>query len=267
MTKQFLFGFLVASLLSAGYVALKYISDEEMAVDIDQVFKPCTILTVPNAVSDTIPQYSHIKGKMLPPGTYTYATRNSTGRNKLWIDLGFDIYELITDSLHFERIDVWEDADIKIAANDAGGSRAYTGTDIFLIDAYDPQQPTMWLGKPIYHAYDLYVLIHELGHNLGLAHEHPNPKNGIKWRRKLMYDEVFSKSPYNWTWERANVWFDGFDPEKYELSEFDAESAWLYYYPCKYTLDSIGCGKINYFFSRGDIKGLQSDYGNPFKDN
>lgn len=226
--------------------------------------RPCVELTVPSELTDTIPQYSHIKDKMLPPGTYTYTTKNGGGYRDIFVDLAYQIYELITTDLHFERISSWEDADIRMMLDDPGGSRAYTGTDIFIITGNSKTEPTIWIGSYIYHSYDLYVLLHEIGHNLGLDHEHPNQTNGIKWNKEKLHAEVFSQPPYNWTWERSLDWFAGHDPEKYELSEFDENSMWLYYYHCKYTLDGRGCGKLNYFFSQGDIEGLQSDYGNPF---
>ena len=59
---------------------------------------------------------------------------------------------------------------------DQGGSWSFIGTDVLAIP---PGEPTMNIGwQP-----DLPTCLHELGHTLGLIHEHENPLANIPWNR------------------------------------------------------------------------------------
>jgi len=59
---------------------------------------------------------------------------------------------------------------------DQGGSWSFIGTDVLAIPANEPTMNIGW--QP-----DLPTCLHELGHTLGLIHEHENPLANIPWNR------------------------------------------------------------------------------------
>jgi hypothetical protein len=64
-------------------------------------------------------------------------------------------------------------------------------------DAYNVAQnePTMNLGWM-----ELDTAIHEIGHAMGMQHEHQNPNAGIVWDRQAVYDSL-AKPPNSWSKE------------------------------------------------------------------
>jgi hypothetical protein len=71
-----------------------------------------------------------------------------------------------------------------------GGSWSYLGTEILTIP---PDQPTMNIGW----GPDLPTCLHELGHTLGLIHEHQNPAAGIPWDQPKVF-AYYSGPPNYW---------------------------------------------------------------------
>lgn len=76
-----------------------------------------------------------------------------------------------------------------------GGSWSLVGRDALLVD---PESPTLNMGWPDDPARDL----HELGHALGLIHEHQSPAGAIPWAREAVY--AFYGGQPNF-WSRAEV--------------------------------------------------------------
>lgn len=108
---------------------------------------------------------------------------------KTWKDLGI--------GLIFREVSDTTDAMIRIAfRND--GSWSYVGRDILTIDR---QEATMNIGWDI--TQDLDTGIHEIGHTLGLQHEHQNPNAGITWDEEAVYRSL-AAPPNNW--DRATTY-------------------------------------------------------------
>src|SRR5215213_8438656 len=58
-------------------------------------------------------------------------------------------------------------------------------------------QPTTVYGWDLTTQYGRGTALHELGHVLGMEHEHQNPFAGIKWHEQAVYDSL-AKPPNNW---------------------------------------------------------------------
>ena len=65
------------------------------------------------------------------------------------------------------------DADIRVTFNAGGGAWSYVGTDVRSIPQSTATMNLGWLSLDAY--------LHEIGHTLGLLHEHQNPTTPIPW--------------------------------------------------------------------------------------
>ena len=112
---------------------------------------------------------------------------------------------------------------IRIAFDQSGGSWSYVGTDALDIPR---QMPTMNFGWPI--AGDPGTVLHELGHALGLGHEHQNPEGGIKWNEEEVIKEL-SGAPNFWDEEtiRHNV-LERYSRDQINGTDLDPNSIMMY---------------------------------------
>src|SRR5262249_13757272 len=74
------------------------------------------------------------------------------------------------------------------------GSWSYIGTDIL---KYQDLGRTMNYGWDLTTIWGHATALHEIGHTLGLPHEHQNPGAGIVWNEPKVY-AYFSGPPDNW---------------------------------------------------------------------
>jgi len=116
---------------------------------------------------------------------------------------GFKIWEAVGIGLKFKEVKKREEANIRIAFMQDDGSWSYVGRDI-LNKRKDPR--TMNFGWNVatqdrHNGID--TIIHEIGHTLGLPHEHQNPFAGIVWNKKAVY-AALAAPPNNWSKEETD---------------------------------------------------------------
>ena len=103
-----------------------------------------------------------------------------------WKGLGLGLaFTEVTDSAQ---------AEIRIGFDESDGSWSYVGRDIL-----EPPQNdrTMNFGWDLTDDYGTTTALHEIGHTLGMPHEHQNPFAGIIWNEEAVYD-FLGGPPNNW---------------------------------------------------------------------
>ncbi len=104
----------------------------------------------------------------------------------------FKIWKDLDIGLSFVEVDSRSDAKIRIGFMQGDGSWSYVGRDVLL---QPENKRTMNLGWDI--SNDIDTAIHEIGHTLGLPHEHQNPNAGIQWNEEAVYNTL-AKPPNSW---------------------------------------------------------------------
>ena len=153
-------------------------------------------------------------------------------------------------------------AEIRISFEADPGSWSAAGTDCLLREAFPLAEPTMnygWLRDDTEQEEYRRVVLHEFGHALAAIHEHQNPKGGIRWNEKAVY-EMFSGPPNNWS--KEDIDFNIL--QKYELDQlnataFDRKSIMLYQFPPELIQGGKGT-PANTDLSAGDKKFIARMY-------
>lgn len=137
-----------------------------------------------------------------------------------WKDLGI--------GLEFAEVADRSEAEIRIAFDQGEGSWSYVGRDVLGISA---NEPTMNFGWDLTDDYGRTTALHEIGHTLGLPHEHQNPFAGIVWDEAKVY-EFFSGPPNHWPPDQTlhNV-LRKIDASEVEGSSWDPDSVMEYWFP------------------------------------
>jgi len=108
-----------------------------------------------------------------------------------WKDLGI--------GLVFREVTNASEAEIRIGFDQDDGSWSYVGRDVLGI----PQnERTMNFGWDLTTTYGGTTALHEIGHTLGMPHEHQNPNAGIVWDEEAVY--AFLGGPPN-SWPREQT--------------------------------------------------------------
>jgi hypothetical protein len=140
------------------------------------------------------------------------------------------------------------------------GSWSYVGVDALLIPQSQPTMNFGWLHSNTPNEEYSRVVLHELGHALGLIHEHQNPADGIPWNEKAVL-AYYMGPPNNWTAEmtRHNV-LDKYDKSYTKYTDFDAYSIMLYPVPKAHTLGDFEISWRNSQLSELDRKFVRELY-------
>ena len=135
---------------------------------------------------------------------------------KIWTDVGIGV--------SFEEVASRDDAEVRIGFMDGDGSWSYIGRYILEIGT---NRRTMNIGWDI--TSDIDTAVHEIGHTLGLPHEHQNPNAGIVWNEEAVYAAL--AAPPN-EWPQEKTWYNiirKISPDSVQGSNWDPKS--IMHYP------------------------------------
>jgi hypothetical protein len=138
----------------------------------------------------------------------------------------FQTWKDLPIGLDFKEVDSLGEAEVRIAFDQSDGSWSYIGRD--LLTAAPPTAQTVNFGWDLTTPYGHTTALHELGHTLGMPHEHQSPFSGIVWKEDVVYS-TFSKPPNSWS--RAMIEhniLEKLQPAQVEGSSWDPDSIMEY---------------------------------------
>ncbi len=130
--------------------------------------------------------------------------------------------------LEFTETSDRSEAEVRVAFDQGDGSWSYVGRDLLGIANTDP---TMNFGWDLTDDYGRTTALHEIGHTLGMPHEHQNPFAGIEWDEPKVYS-YFAGAPNSWS--RAQTFqnvLKKLGQQDVEGSDWDPDSVMEYWFP------------------------------------
>jgi hypothetical protein len=140
----------------------------------------------------------------------------------------FAAWKATGTGLEFREVSDRSEAEIRIGFQQGDGSWSYVGRDV-LAQGVDAR--TMNFGWDLTTTHGRSTALHEIGHTLGMPHEHQNPFAGIVWNEQAVYDHL-GGPPNNW--DRGTTFHNvlrKLDPAEVEGSDWDPDSIMHYAFP------------------------------------
>jgi hypothetical protein len=138
----------------------------------------------------------------------------------------FDTWKAAGIGLEFREVQQLSEAEVRIGFSLADSSSASAvGRDVLTIPL---NEPTTVYGWDLTTKYGRGTALHELGHVLGMEHEHQNPYAGIKWHEEAVY-QALAQAPNNWSRDTTyhNI-LEKLDPQQVQGSSWDPDSIMEY---------------------------------------
>lgn len=138
----------------------------------------------------------------------------------------FAKWKAVGIGLEFQEVSQLSEAEIRIGYSTTDGSSAsQVGRDVLTVSQ---TEPTTVYGWDLTSTYGSGTALHELGHVLGMEHEHQNPFAGIKWHEQAVYASL-ARPPNNW--DRATTYhniLEKLTPQQVQGSKWDPDSIMEY---------------------------------------
>jgi hypothetical protein len=130
--------------------------------------------------------------------------------------------------LEFVEVTDRTEAEVRVTFDQRDGAWSYVGRDVLDIAT---DEATMNFGWDLTDEYGRSTALHEIGHTLGLPHEHQNPFSGIEWDEPKVYT-YFAGPPNVWSREETfhNV-LRKLEATEVEGSQWDPDSVMEYWFP------------------------------------
>ena len=138
----------------------------------------------------------------------------------------FATWKAVGIGLDFTEVNQLSEAEVRIGYSVADGSSASSvGRGVLQVPL---NEPTTVYGWNLTTHYGRGTALHELGHVLGMEHEHQSPFAGIKWHEQAVYDSL--AQPPN-SWNHATTYhniLEKLSPQQVQGSAWDPDSIMEY---------------------------------------
>lgn len=134
----------------------------------------------------------------LADGTQRFVTWKGNEAQKKTVREAFAAWKALPLGLEFKEVASADEAEIRIGFMRGDGSWSWVGRDVLDIGT---GERTMNFGWDI--AADADTALHEIGHTLGMHHEHQNPFAGIVWNEEAVYASL-GAPPNSWSREKTD---------------------------------------------------------------
>jgi hypothetical protein len=138
----------------------------------------------------------------------------------------FRLWKAVGIGIDFQEVNQLSEAEVRIGYSEADGSSASSvGRDVLHVPT---TEPTTVYGWDLTTPYGRGTALHELGHVLGMEHEHQNPFAGITWHEQAVYDAL-AKPPNGW--DHATTYhniLEKLSPQQVQGSAWDPDSIMEY---------------------------------------
>ena len=115
----------------------------------------------------------------------------------------FDIWKQVGIGITFQEVATPGEAEIRISFLQGDGSWSGIGREIL---TFPSGEPTMNFGWDLTRSpREIDTAVHEIGHTLGLPHEHQNPKAGIVWDEEAVFQNLAGDPNF---WDRNKTFFN-----------------------------------------------------------
>src|SRR5262249_13444029 len=138
----------------------------------------------------------------------------------------FAKWKAVGIGLEFQEVSQLSEAEVRIGYSTADGSSASAvGREVLSVPL---NEPTTVYGWDLTTHYGSGTGLQELGHVIGMEHEHQNPFAGIKWHEQAVYDAL-AKPPNNWDHDTTyhNI-LEKLSPQQVQGSTWDPDSIMEY---------------------------------------
>jgi hypothetical protein len=156
----------------------------------------------------------------------------------------FAKWKAVGIGLEFKEVSRLSEAEVRIGYSEAdGASESSVGRDVLRVPE---NEPTTIYGWDLTSRYGSGTALHEIGHVLGMEHEHQNPFAGIKWHEDAVYENL-GKPPNSWDRETIfrNI-LQKLTPQQVQGSSWDPDSIMEYEFeagliaePKKYEINGL----------------------------
>lgn len=162
-------------------------------------------------------------------GTKEWKSYKGTPAQMNVVRKAFATWKKLGIGLDFVEVKNREDAEVRIGFMEDDGSWSYVGREILNQKVNDRTMNFGWnIAVPDQHN-GIDTAVHEIGHTLGLQHEHQNPFSGIVWNEEAVYTSL-GGAPNNW--DRATTFeniIKKLDKKEVNGSKWDPNS--IMHYP------------------------------------
>ena len=152
-------------------------------------------------------------------------------------------------NLTFMFVDDSSTADVRISFEKKGCNSVVGTQALKIIDKNKATMNFSWI--------NVWAILHEFGHCLGMKHEHQSSFSNIQWNKNKLYDWGKERG---WNKQKVdNNVIKQLDGKNFTNSTFDPLSIMLYFFPPEFTLNNVGV-RQNYRLSGKDVIWIAQTY-------